>query len=233
MNFKAHSHIEGAQEFLERIHAPLQELENDIKALEDKKAELEGSLVNPDSHKLEDIEKNKEVNIELDTIKKALSSAISKRDDLIGKDSEVFDEAKKLLQKHKVNLSKKHYKTNKKIIKKLYEIRNLYHEMEQDEKEELRKVNAFINDIGVYVDRDLTGKERARFGNTTLKRELQSVVNDPWGKGYHNLIFITMPEYLYGVEGLLKPSSTVKPNPMKVVPHNKEHYNKLFGVNEK
>ena len=224
MNYERHTHINGANEFLQKIHEPLEELNKDIEKLEGKKAELQGKIVNPNSHKLEDIEKNKGVTNDLNTIQQALDSAIQKRDNLVNESKEIFEEAKELLRSHKANLTKKHYKTNKKIIEKLYEIRNLYHKMEQDEKEELQKVNAFINDIGVYVERELTGEERARMGNTTLKRELQGIVTDPWSKGYHSLIFTTIPEYLYGVEGLLKPSSNVKASPMKVVPHNKEHY---------
>lgn len=59
MNYERHTHINGANEFLQKIHEPLEELNKDIEKLEGKKAELQGKIVNPNSHKLEDIEKNK------------------------------------------------------------------------------------------------------------------------------------------------------------------------------
>lgn len=64
--------------FCQKIHEPLEELNKDIEKLEGKKAELQGKIVNPNSHKLEDIEKNKGVTNDLNTIQQALDSAIQK-----------------------------------------------------------------------------------------------------------------------------------------------------------
>lgn len=40
MNYERHTHINGANEFLQKIHEPLEELNKDIEKLEGKKAEL-------------------------------------------------------------------------------------------------------------------------------------------------------------------------------------------------
>lgn len=225
--YTKHKHIDGAQELLTRLHEPLEELDKDIQELEAKKAELQKGLENPDSHKLADIEKNKHTQYELNLVNKALDKAKRKREAHVSENHEAYKEAMDLLKAHRAKLEKKHHKTNKEIIQKLYEIRGLYEEMKKDNAEEIKKVSDFIDDMGAFSQRELTPIERRKFGNTTLKHKLMGVVTDPFLRGYHGLIFTTLPEHIYGVQGLLVRDKGVKPK--KMAKGTEQQWNDLFN----
>lgn len=200
---KPRNEFKKGRNLIDEYKKILDPIDKAIKELEEKKQELEKRLINKDSYKLEDIEKNREINIEMSYIDSAIKQAQKdKANKLQSISAKSIENAQKAIIDYDKEIQSSYNEISRDISLKVLEIRGLYKLLRQYQALEMQQVTNFITDLTPYVD-DIEEFK----GTVTANERIQQLQGDI---RHLNYLFVVKGES-FGIEGLEKPKEVHDP----------------------
>lgn len=220
-NNMAYKNIKGAEQLVKELHAPLESINADIAELEKKRDELEAQLDKSENRfKLDVVKKNKSIQSELDLINRILNEAKVERERII-KDSmdKAYEKAEKIIREYKKEIYHSKKAENAAMIKKIYEIREIFKGLVEEEERVSEEISQFINDISTFIE------DEPGIGGTQSKLSQLMQQADTHTYGFSALkLFDVFKESDYGIKGLLKKEYHTS--------QSEEESNRKYGVEQ-
>jgi len=166
--------IEGAQEFLQEIQAPLKDMDSKIKKLKEKIKEVEKEMDSFDPLTVEGIMGSMEKRVLIENLEEGVKKAEAEKHWIIESNFDAtFKRAKEILNTYSSKVLKAYHEENKLILRKVSEIRAIYEDLKRDQFEAER----IVRDLRVEIQPYLKPKKEGDIDNIDLELTVFSRVN--------------------------------------------------------
>lgn len=193
--------IKGADELIKKVSKPVADITNNIAELEAEKERLTDSLDNSDNQfSMDVVKKNKAIEADIHLINNTIDKAKKRKEEMIRSNAdEVYSEAKQTLSSFRKDVNEKHKTDNQLIIDAIDEVRSIYKEFKEKDKEYSLEAVDFIEAISPYLD----PRKKEAFGAIgTQKRQLELMNERRNTRTYLSWLDIVREDF-FKIDGLI------------------------------
>ena len=222
MTNEQYENLKGANELIQSVNEPVQEIERDIAELLSEKKKLEDKLqTGANQFKMSVVRNNQKVQHELDLLIPTLEKAEQRKAEII-KDNKgrTYREALRIINGRKRELTELKKADNKAMIEKIHEIRAIYAALQAESKAEAELLDKFVDEVSPFIS-DEYGHSFGPYSSalSNLKNQITPIYNPN-----NPLAMIDVfDQREYGISGLI--GNDVKEN--KAID---EKYNVVTGL---